>query len=489
VRRLPSLLCALLAALHALTFLGAGPFDDEFILYRYADNLIGGHGLVYQAGERVEGFTPPLWLLVLSGTRALSIAPVLATRVLGTLCAAGAVYAIAEAWRARFPGSRVPAPALCCAALPAFAFHAVAGLGTSLLALCFAAWLCAYVRDEERGRATWWPALWLGLAGLTRPEAAVFLLPYLAVEAQRRRLGRAWPAVVPLAGWTLFRLAYYGRFLPVTYHVKKLPLAQDLAFGAEYLGRATLETGALVALALALLWAWRRPFALGRAVWVATAGCALHALYVLGVGGDYMMFARFEVPVLALLFFGACAAVRGMLFARPRAQAVALAAALLAVQWTQGGPRREAFELHAANEERWIAIGRALAASTAPETSIATSAVGALGYHSRARIVDTLGMTNDVVWKAVPNTAVALKGHQRTDPDWVFAQHPDLVLINGGREVDAGGRLVPFAWDAPLLAHPALRDYRWMAMPVPGSYPLRFFLRPGAPAPAGSVEL
>jgi hypothetical protein len=42
VRRLPSLVCALLAALHALSFLGAGPLDDEFILYRYADNLIGG---------------------------------------------------------------------------------------------------------------------------------------------------------------------------------------------------------------------------------------------------------------------------------------------------------------------------------------------------------------------------------------------------------------------------------------------------------------
>jgi len=484
-----SVACAAIAAVHALTFLGSGPLDDEYILYRYADNLIGGDGLVYQIGERVEGYTQPFWLLLLAAARALGVAPVLATRVLGIACAAGAVYALAEAWRARFPAARIPAPALLLACLPAFAFHAVAGLGTPLFALCLCAWLCAYVRDEERGRAGWWPAAWLGLAGLARPEAIVLIVPYLVVEAQRRRLGRAWPALLPLVGWTLFRLAYYDRWLPVTYHVKKLPLLADLRFGAEYLGRATLESGALIALLLALVGAWRRPVALGRAVWVAIAGCALHTLYVLSVGGDYMTLARFEMPVIGLMFFGACAAVRGALYARPSARAALLVAAVLALQWTQGPPRIETRELFAANEERWDAVGRALGERAAPGTKVATSAVGAVGYRSGLPIVDTLGMTNDAVWRAAPDEDVALKGHQRTDPDWVFAQRPDVVLINGGREIDAGGKLVPFAWDAKLLQHPAMADYRWMAMPVEGSYALRFFLRDGAPVPDGAIQL
>ena len=46
------------------------------------------------------------------------------------------------------------------------------------------------------------------------------------------------------------RLAYYDRLLPITYHVKKLPLKVDLGYGAEYLLQATLETGALVLAAL-----------------------------------------------------------------------------------------------------------------------------------------------------------------------------------------------------------------------------------------------
>ena len=47
---------------HALSFSGAGPVDDDFIVYRYARNLIAGDGLVFNVGERFEGFTVPLWL-------------------------------------------------------------------------------------------------------------------------------------------------------------------------------------------------------------------------------------------------------------------------------------------------------------------------------------------------------------------------------------------------------------------------------------------
>ena len=41
--------------------------DDAFVYYRYVDNLLVlGHGLVYNQGEYVEGFTSPLWLLILT---------------------------------------------------------------------------------------------------------------------------------------------------------------------------------------------------------------------------------------------------------------------------------------------------------------------------------------------------------------------------------------------------------------------------------------
>ena len=41
--------------------------DDAFISFRYAANLVGGQGLVWNPGERVEGYTNFLWTFVLAG--------------------------------------------------------------------------------------------------------------------------------------------------------------------------------------------------------------------------------------------------------------------------------------------------------------------------------------------------------------------------------------------------------------------------------------
>ena len=40
--------------------------DDAFISFRYARNLLEGHGLVFNPGERVEGYTNLLWVLELA---------------------------------------------------------------------------------------------------------------------------------------------------------------------------------------------------------------------------------------------------------------------------------------------------------------------------------------------------------------------------------------------------------------------------------------
>src|SRR5438046_1501989 len=41
-------------------------YDDAFITYRYAENLARGLGLVYNPGERVEGYSNFLWTLMMA---------------------------------------------------------------------------------------------------------------------------------------------------------------------------------------------------------------------------------------------------------------------------------------------------------------------------------------------------------------------------------------------------------------------------------------
>src|SRR5262249_51797147 len=62
-------------------------FDDAMISMRYAHNLVHGYGLVWNPGEAVEGYTDPLWVLVMAGMITLfgTNGAVLAVQVLGLL--------------------------------------------------------------------------------------------------------------------------------------------------------------------------------------------------------------------------------------------------------------------------------------------------------------------------------------------------------------------------------------------------------------------
>jgi hypothetical protein len=56
-------------AAHALSYWAI--VDDSFITYRYAENLVAGNGLVFNVGERVEGYTNFLWTLLLAACYSL----------------------------------------------------------------------------------------------------------------------------------------------------------------------------------------------------------------------------------------------------------------------------------------------------------------------------------------------------------------------------------------------------------------------------------
>ncbi len=68
--RLPNILVAIspyLVYLVILYYVFAMTVDDAYITFRYAHNIIAGHGPVFNVGERVEGFTSPFHLLLSVG--------------------------------------------------------------------------------------------------------------------------------------------------------------------------------------------------------------------------------------------------------------------------------------------------------------------------------------------------------------------------------------------------------------------------------------
>ncbi len=74
---------AVIAALTLLAWSNRFMQDDAFISFRYARHLVEGHGLVWNIGERIEGYTNFLWVLLSAGGLALGADPVVWTQVLG----------------------------------------------------------------------------------------------------------------------------------------------------------------------------------------------------------------------------------------------------------------------------------------------------------------------------------------------------------------------------------------------------------------------
>jgi arabinofuranosyltransferase len=176
VRLTLGLVLPLLVALYEMWHFHAYTIDDAFISFRYAQNLIDGHGLVYNPGERVEGYTNFAWTLLIAGALAAGLDPEWFTTVLGGAFALGTIAVTYRLAERLLPASPVPCLATwLLATSPGLCGHAVFGLETSMFAFLVAAGLLVFVREEERERGWPWSGLIFAVASLTRPEAPLFL--------------------------------------------------------------------------------------------------------------------------------------------------------------------------------------------------------------------------------------------------------------------------------------------------------------------------
>jgi hypothetical protein len=404
--------------------------------------------------------------------------------------AALATASIGRWWSRRHPGDPSLAPALLVAASPAFAWHAVAGLGTvplaALIALAFDLWDGA----ARSGRTARGAGIAFGLAALTRPEALLVAAPFAVHEARRRRFASAALALAPIAAWQAFRLAYYGAWLPNTYGAKKLPFLEDLSFGLEYLALSNATTGIAVVLALAAVAVVRRSDRAEDAALRTAAGGALAiSAFVVYAGGDFEPLARFFVPILPIALLAACEGALALAGSSTKLAAASLVAALAFEQIAQR-ERASLLETQELSEVRWAAIGREVARRVPPGTRVAIAPIGAFGYESRLPVIDLLGLTNREIAAAAPDPAITVKGHHRHDGAWVLAQRPEMIVLgNGWLAEDGSGvpTLTANPWERSIVEDAAFaREYEALVLDVEGSYPLIVHWRRDRERPIGA---
>ena len=434
--------------------LAAGPVDDTYIFLRYAENLAQGHGPVFNVGERVEGYTSPLWLLCLGLLGTLQFDLVAAARSLSALFGAATILALFSAGGScRTLGRQALAAVLgwFLATNPAFGYWAWSGMDTLLFTFLFFATFWVFLRQVQRPGAMWGAGLCFLLATSSRLDMLATLPVYLAGIASTDRRTRplfrkAASFLAPqllLVPHLLWRHAYYGSWLPNTYYAKAdIPLPVLLASGAEYTAAfARAYAWLMVVVLLAVLTRLRLR---GEVPLEWALPCALigtWTLYVTYVGGDFFALFRFYLPLLPVLAW-LCGTVLDwlatpLLAGRARYGPAALALLLLcltylnyAVYRDHGGPRARA---EVALADYRVAQGEWFRAHAPNTATLAAVAIGGIAYASQLKTYDMVGLTDREVatrGKVYPHASV---GHAKYHTDYILAQEPDyIVLLTGG---------------------------------------------------------
>lgn len=442
--------------------------DDSFISFRYARNLVEGHGLRYNLNENppVEGYSNFLWVLIMALVMKLGASPLVASRIISVTCGVVLLVLVYRTSRYTLGLGRLQAFAgsLFCAFMPPFTVWATGGLETMLFVLLF--YLQFTLLLEASAVFPLKRAAVLGLLlMLLRPEGIGYAVLLVLIAALYYRYsGRRgnWRGgivrylMVLAAGLlilTIFRLVYFHAPLPNTFYAKVGFTHDQVKRGVFYVVHFMFDfPGALLALFAAGV-ALRRKAVPGE-VWAVTALAVIFIVIQILLGGDFMAMARFMVPLVPLLGLLTAAALCPPSGSLKRPVGLVLLVVTAGAMGLNMLPR---FDLHATplswrervhfrwnhvyymseheywyrmkvNVEQWTLIGNLLRSMSTPDQSIVTGGIGAMGYYSRMRVYDKFGLVSrEVARSDIPRDQMSAGHDKSVDPFFFSKYHPDYV--------------------------------------------------------------
>jgi len=440
--------------------------DDAYISYRYAANFLNGHGLVFNIGERIEGFTNFGWVVYLILWGGVGVGYITVSKITGFLLGAAVVVVTHLIAREVFRDDKNwfrYLPAYLVGANLSLAYWSPAGLETAAFAFCVSLALLWFLQRNWLLTAALLLAVWI------RPEGAVVAALLVLIEAiVERRLPRfslycvgiALALSLPYVG---FKLLYYGSILPNPFYAKTGMSWQYFIAGVGYAGEFFRHYGFLGLGLLVLLLLFRRLSSHGRALWLFMVG---YSLYIAAIGGDVLKVHRFFLPIVGVSGVLAALAI-DRLSARLAPKTKVLIASLsgiVLVGLTIYLPYRTITSFNY-NERAFTTrlgfLARQMKLADATPFSAATPTVGIFGYELLGHdVIDMLGLTDSTVARhsdpTIPGMETTWK-ERRHGSVYLLKRAPDYIVFSTGSKPSAPA-------EKALLLYPQfLESYRLVA--------------------------
>lgn len=414
-------------------------FDDAYITYNYARNFAEGHGLVFNPGERVEGYSNFLYTLLMAAGIWLTGASnvYFFSTAVNLLFAVAAVFLFYRYVKIDLGEDR----AIFSTFLISFCLPIWRAIGSGLetpltlftvVAFWFVVERIANNEDSKDIPLHWLISMYVLIVFSNLLRADGFIISGIAIIylVIRGKIRAAFYCsicfIVSLAVYFLWRYHYYGFWLPNTYYAKVSgPFLLRMRQGMTRLMFACWKTGLWVYLLLVFFTFLedfqKRSYRLFKiqffyffsACWV---------FYWVYIGGDH-----YDERFLVILFpLGIYALVKFVDKNLPSKITVFLIALFLSIHLIpiMGGIRKIIDPR--LGYDCWIELGKFLKEKYAGKT-LAIDGAGKVPYFSRLKTYDMLGI-NDVYIAHKKVDFFTEPGHDKYDPEYIYSKKPDLIM-------------------------------------------------------------
>ena len=448
----------ILAGVHLLYY-ASWTHDDPFITYRYAENLASGEGLVFNPGQKVEGYSNFLFLMMLVPAAKAGFPLLGISKIYGFFfMIATVILFFSFLYRYYSEMKYLNFLALFLLTLSGnAALWAMSGMETAAsVFFVTVAWILLSRELRNNNPAPFpFSSFFLLAAALNRPEGAIyffFLLPAVIGYSLKGKVDRKFIILwiicflIPFGIYNIWRISYFGKLFPNTFYAKATGgLGVQAKAGLAYIFRYLARNPWLflfVFFAPALKGGVLKKPARSTALLLITS----QAFFIVVCGGDWMPLARFVCPVLAPLFFlfqeGLIETIKKLNFRdrdfKIRDALGILLALLILASLVQERRATRPIVYSVATDTLYkphIALGEWLGENVPRDSLLAGEEAGIIPYYSGLRFLDLLG----IVDQRIAHTEGPM--HEKFDVEYVLEKKPDYVLLYTLNPLESGETL------------------------------------------------
>lgn len=452
------LLCGILVT-HIVAF--NTDSEDIYISLRYVKNFVEGKGLVFNTFDKVEGYSDFLWVMLIAGIHKVLNSDIpLTARYLSVVFS---VITLLYTYTLTFKLTQNKLISYLIMFLVSvngsFACYGLAGLENPLFAL-FILLTINYTIEKKWGIT----GLLIGLLTMTRPEGFIMFFPVafsiLIQPIPLKDKIRTWfligiVAAITVLPWTIWRVSYYGYFIPNTIAAKTgMDLFSQLKIGIIYSSYFLFVISEFILVLILLpiinfIYTKQKIKTLfeDQLLILLFSTAITFILFYSYAGGDWMPCWRFYASIIPT--FGILLAVLWNNYVFKNENTSILKSVWIAVIFVFCGYVQVRNSFMNANMiplvKEWYSsvqglkeIGKWFHRTLPENTLLATFPNGAFSYYNELPTIDYGGLTDNNVGRFGHKKKTGRPGHITENIEYILKMKPDIIAMMDGQGFVSG---------------------------------------------------